>query len=182
MPGSGLVTSEDAGTFPVSSPIQKVSHGFTLIELLIVIVIIGIITTVTLYAFGDFGASRKAKATAEQFIVYTKLLEQQAILETKTFALKINSTGYDTYFLDNASKWSPMPQRGFFHQQSLPSTVLMYLDSPHQNHTARPDIIVNSAGELTPFTLYFGTQKKPQLIHLEGKHNGDISLQNIPTP
>ena len=120
MPDSSLITSEDAGTFPVFSQIQKVSHGFTLIELLIVIVIISIISTVTLYAFGDFGAGRKAKAAAEQFIVYTKLLEQQAILETKTFSLKINSTGYDTYFLDNASRWSPMPQRGYFHQQARP--------------------------------------------------------------
>ena len=75
-----------------------------------------------------------------------------------------------------------MPQRGFFHQQALPTSVLIYLDFPHQNHTARPDIIINSAGELTPFSLYFGTQKNPQLIHLAGKHNGDIGLQSSPTP
>ena len=155
-------------------------RGFTLIELLIVILIIGIVSSVTLYAFGDFGASRKAKVAAEQFTSYLKLLEQRAILETNTFGININLGGYETYRLDNHSKWSPMPQNSFFHWQAFPEKVVIHLQSPIQNHTKRPDIIISPSGDITAFKLYFGTQGEPQLIQLVGKHNGDIILQNVP--
>lgn len=156
------------------------NRGFTLIEILIVIVIIGIVSTVTLYAFGDFGASRKAKMAAEQFVSYLKLVEQRAILETSTFGININQTGYETYQLNNNSKWSPGPKNSFFHWQALPKKVIVTLQSPHQNHTKKPDIIIVPTGGMSTFKLFFGTQAAPQLILLIGKHNGDIILEYTP--
>src|SRR3990167_923402 len=155
-------------------------RGFTLIELLIVIVIIGIVSSVTLYAFGDFGASRKARVAAEQFTSYLKLLEQRAILETSTFGININLNGYGTYRLNNDSKWSQMPQNSFFHWQAFLEKVIVHLESPIQNHNKKPDIIINPSGDMTAFKLFFGTRGDPQFILLVGKHNGDIVFWNRP--
>ena len=80
-------------------------RGFTLIELLIVIVIIGIVSTAAIYSFGDFGASRQAKITAEQFSTYIKLLQQQAILETRTFGIKMTPAAYEIYQLNTRARW-----------------------------------------------------------------------------
>lgn len=171
------MSAKDCRKFYSNSTARR---GFTLIELLIVIVIIGIVSSVTLYAFGDFGASRKATVAAEQFTSYLKLLEQRAILETSTFGINITPAGYETYRLDNASKWSQMPKNSFFHWQAFPAKVLVQLQSTIQNHTKRPDIIINPSGDMTAFKLFFGTRGEPELIQLIGKHNGDIVLQNVP--
>lgn len=170
-PKSGELTDNQSTT----------QRGFTLIELLIVIVIIGIVSTVTLYAFGDFGASRKARVAAEQFASYLKLVEQRAILETTTFGITINPAGYATYRLDNQSKWNPMPQNNFFHGQSFPTQVVIHVQSLAQKNHKTPDIIINPSGDMSAFILFFGTKTNPQLIQLIGKHNGDIVLQNAPS-
>ena len=182
--GIGMFTKDSCqfnyGSDPYHNPNKLTERGFTLIELLIVIVIIGIVSTVTLYAFGDFGASRKAKMAAEHFTSYLKLLEQRAILETSTFGININPAGYETYQLDTHSQWKPMPQNSFFHWQSFPAKIKVQLESPIQNHTKNPDIIINPSGGMTPFKLTFGTEGNPQLIQILGKHNGDMVLQNAP--
>ena len=154
--------------------------GFTLIELLVVIVIFGIVSTVTLFAFGDFGASRKAKVTAEQFGAYIKLLQQRAILEISTFGIHIVPTGYETFYLDPDSTWKPMPPNSFFHGQAIPKKVIIFLQSPNQRSNRAPDIIINPSGNMTPFQLFFGTQEHPQLINLLGKHSGEIIIQDLP--
>lgn len=155
-------------------------RGFTLIELMIVLVIIGIVSTATLYAFGDFGTSRKAKVAAEQFVSYLKLLEQRAILETSTLGIKINPAGYETYRLENGAQWKRMPRTDFFHEQRFPTKITVLLQSSIQHQIKTPDIMINPSGDMTTFQLYFGTQRTPHLIQLIGQHNGDITLQHTP--
>ena|SRR3990167_1999364 len=160
-------------------------YGFTLIEVLIVIVIVGIVSSLTLYALGDFGLSREAKVAAEQLSSYLQLLEQRATLETSTLSVQFsmqNNTlsGYQTYRLNNASQWRLIPQTTLFHWQAFPAKILVHFESDTQSPTQKPDIIINPSGDISPFTLFFGTRQTPQLIQLVGKPNGEIVLQNVP--
>lgn len=156
---------------------MRVDRGFTLIEILVVLVIIGISLSFTLLAFGDFGAGRKAVVSAEQFSAYIKLVQQRAILEVNTLGINVNSEGYETFRFEKASTWQPMPKNSLFHWQSFPKNVLVTLKSAIRNRTKRPDIIINPSGDMSPFTIQFGTPAQPNLALLYGQHNGLLTLE-----
>ncbi|MGQ3889532.1 type II secretion system minor pseudopilin GspH [Legionella sp. CNM-1927-20] len=151
-------------------------RGFTLIEILVVILIIGIIASVALFAFGDFGTSRRIKLTAEQFSAYLKLVQQRAILEMVTLGVTVNNEGYETYRYSNNS-WQPMPKNSLIFHRFFPKDTVITLQNQLKNNTG-PTIIVTPSGSMTEFKLIFGTPSQPSIITLTGKHNGVLTLDN----
>ncbi|MFC7780596.1 type II secretion system minor pseudopilin GspH [Legionella taurinensis] len=153
-------------------------RGFTLIEILVVIVITGIILSVTLLAFGDFGAGRKAVVSAEHFASYVKLVQHRAILEVNTLGININRNGYETFRFEQGLRWQPMPKNSLFHWQAFPKHVVVSLKAAIRNRDNRPDIVINPSGDMSPFELVFGTAETPRLVVLTGEHNGELQLTN----
>jgi len=156
-------------------------RGFTLIELLVVILIMGIISGMTLYAFGDFGAARKIKASAEQFVAYIQLIQQRAVLEGNTFGITLTTQGYQTYRLNHGAEWQPMPQRSFFHLQKFPSDSSIELPSPQKNQSNTPTIIISPSGEISRFKFFIGSSGNPHLFQVVAK-NQRVLIMNNPTP
>jgi general secretion pathway protein H len=136
---------------------MRIKGGFTLIEILMVLVIISITLSFSLLAFGDFGANRRILMAAEQFSSYLKLIQQQAILEGKSFGININNKGYKTYRLEQGKRWQAMPEKGVFHWQYFPGSLMIDLHSTLKNNPQRPDIVISSTGDLTAFKLNFST-------------------------
>lgn len=156
---------------------MRASRGFTLIEVLVVILVISIITTASLLAFGDFGASRKATVFAEQFASYIKLVRQRAILEMSTLGINVTSKGYESVRYDEGKTWLPLSKTSLFRWQAFPDNVIVTLKSDLKNNTSAPDIILQSSGDMTEFSITFGTDAKPQQTTLIGQHNGEIILK-----
>jgi len=157
---------------------MRVNRGFTLIEVLVVIIIISIITTASLMAFGDFGASRKATVFAEQFASYVKLVRQRAILEMSTFGINVSNEGYETLRYEEGITWQARSKTSLFRWQNFPANVLVVLKSELKNNDKSPDILIQSSGDMTPFTASFGTKAKPEQTILIGQHNGDILIKD----
>jgi general secretion pathway protein H len=150
-------------------------RGFTLIEILIVVTIIGITIGFVLIKLGDFGTSRRAMVTAEQFSSYLKLVQQRAILEATAFGIKVNKDGYLTYrFTDGV--WQPIVAKSIFHLQNFPNKIIVGFCCNMKSLRKRPDIVINSSGDMTEFMMDFGTTNKPNLATLVGKHDGQLSL------
>lgn len=156
---------------------MRVDRGFTLIEILVVIVIVGITLSISLLAFGDFGAARKALVTAEQFASYTKLVQQRAILEVNALGITVNKNGYETLRFDNKASWQPMPKNSLFHWRPFPEQVAVSLQAVPGLHVKGPDIVIGPSGALTSFMLFFGTSTNPKLVSLKGLRNGDLVLR-----
>lgn len=156
----------------------KSLQGFTLIEVLVVIVIISMTLTIALFAFGDFGASRKVTICAEQFASYIKLVQQRSILEINTFGIKVNEQGFKTYRFAQQLKWKSMPKQSLFKWHAFPDNLRIQVSvSPHSSY--QPDIIITPSGDMTPFKITLGTIKNPQLIILNGQQNGNILIQKL---
>ncbi len=153
-------------------------RGFTLIEILVVILIVGIAASVTLLAFGDFGASRRVQLSAEQFVNYIKLVQQRAILEMNTLGINVNKEGYGTYRFVEAKTWEPMPGKGLFHWQTFPKNILVTLKTTIKNNSKLPDIIINPTGNMSAFTLSFGTETNPEQLNVIGEHDGEVFIKS----
>lgn len=157
---------------------MNINKGFTLIEILIVLVIIGITIGFAIIAFGDFGASRRILFSAEQLANALKLAQQQAILEGSTLGLRIDSQSYQILKFQAPSQWKPMTNKGVFKITYFPENTYVQLKENTLLPQNIPAIIINSTGDITPFTLMFGSSKDIILTTLTVTSNGMILFKN----
>lgn len=155
-------------------------RGFTLIEILVVVSIIGITLGFALLAFGDFGTGRRVIVNAEQFSSYLKLVQHQAVLANNTFGVSLNKAGYTTFRFEQTN-WQPMPGKSIFHFRDFPNNMTVNIKTSTRGKLKQPDIVIDSAGNMTEFVAFFGTEKKPVLISLIGHSDGQLMLQ-LPKP
>ncbi|KTC92953.1 MULTISPECIES: type II secretion system minor pseudopilin GspH [Legionella] len=152
-------------------------RGFTLIEILVVVAIIGITLGFAMLAFGDFGASRRAVVSAEQFSSYIKLVQQQAIIETSTLGINLANEGYSTYRFESGG-WQMMPAKSIFHWRSFPSKIsVTFRQGGSKNKLKNPDIIITPAGDMSEFIADFGTSTNTQVVSLIGNTDGRIIIE-----
>ena len=159
---------------------MPINRGFTLIEILIVIVIIGITVGFALISFGDFGASRRILFSADQLVNTLRMAQQQAILETSTLGLRIDSHSYQILRFENSSKWEPISNRGIFKVNYFPQNTVITLKTNTKPLNGSPAIVINSSGDMTPFTLDFGTNKEIMTV-ITGTHDGSLKLSAAKT-
>lgn len=153
---------------------NKNSQGFTLIELLIVLVIIGITFGFALLAFGDFGGSRRILFSAEQLVNTLRLAQQQAILESSTLGLRIDNTNYQILKFQKNSQWNPISNTGVFKLTYFPKDTHITLKTNYLTPIGAPSIVITSSGDMTPFTLSFGSTKEDSIASIRGTHNGNM--------
>ncbi|WP_058461576.1 type II secretion system minor pseudopilin GspH [Legionella adelaidensis] len=154
--------------------LNKVRRGFTLIEILIVLVIIGITLSFALLAFGDFGESRRVTIAAEEFVNYLQLIKQRAILESSTFGIAINQNSYTVLRYVPPNKWENLPAKGVFHPRNFPKNAQIQLISERKSN---PSIVINNAGDITPFSLRVNNEKKQPLVTINGTNRGEFFIE-----
>jgi len=154
-------------TGTVANPSSKSrirSHGFTLIELLIVLVIIGVIAgalSLSLVHRDHSGFSKRASLN----LLRSKILlaEQRATILNQTLGLSFSQQGYQflEYTHTQGAYWQVIQGNGL-NPQNWPHGMSLKLvtelsplpeELPVQ-FLASPQIVINSSGTLSPFTLY----------------------------
>lgn len=155
-------------------------HGFSLIEIMVVMVIVGIILSFVVVAFGDFGASRRVDATTKHLASLIQLAQTKAIIGNKTYGLSITPKTYQFFqFQPNPktskSEWYPVKHTHVFQATRFPTRTKVSLTGAI--HHQGPQIIINSHGQITPFTLTLTLNHDS--YHLKSVGNGDLHIGDL---
>jgi general secretion pathway protein H len=161
-------------------PVTRTKHrGFTLIEILVVLLIVGIVIGFAVVAFGDFGASRRVKFAAEQFINDVKMAQHQAILETATFGVLVGNSTFQVYRYDSVNHWQTLKTNKVFRRYEFPDQVALHFQ-PNIESFKTPQIIINESGDMNSFTLIID-YKGEELAAIIGHHTGALELKMKPS-
>lgn len=149
-------------------------RGFTLIEILVVLVIISIVTAVGLLSLGSLGANPAAENAAQKLAAITDLVAQQAVMRGQQYGLRVAPHAYE-FLVYDGSKWSPVSDDELLRPRQLDSSVTLSLelqgtaihlpvskpagddllasDAGDNQTEIKPQILLLSSGELTPFII-----------------------------
>ncbi len=147
---------------------QKLTRGFTLIEILVVLVLIGVVASVSVLTIGANNQNKELMNELKRVHALLRLVTDEAILNSQELGFFIDSDGYRflRYDEDNQN-WTAYGQVPF-QDRVLPEWMTVSLqksedlpalplsDQPNTEEAAPlPQIVFFSSGEITPFTLYF---------------------------
>jgi len=117
------------------------NKGFTLLEVMLVVLIIGIVTSLAVYSMSPAGPSRQAKSEAQGLMAVIDYAQQQAILSHQPYGLVIQDHSYQVFVYARAVN---NPQQGQWQgQASLQHTQsLLRVIQPQAHLNGTPNIVL----------------------------------------
>lgn len=157
-------------------------HGFTLIEILVVMVIIAIITTVAVLSLGNGDRDRLVKQEAQRLSAVLGVASQDAVIQSSQYGLRVAGDGYEFLELRN-QKWRPVPGQAALAHHSLPDGMRMTLSVEglaakltSTDQDQRPQVLVLSSGEMTPFRARISASGTHAVAIVKGSPTGKIDV------
>ena len=137
--------------------LARVHTGFTLFEIIIVMVIFSVMITMATISMGDPQAKRM-RQNSERVATLVQLASEQAIFNSRDYALSIWDSGYAFYTLTEEG-WEIVKDDRIFRSRALPEGLLfnLYLEGIRVNlkneDPDKPQVFITSDGEISPFKL-----------------------------
>ena len=163
--------------------LDRGQRGFTLIEILVVMVIIAIITTVAVLSLGTGDRGRLVKQEAHRLAAVLDVASQDAVIQSSQYGLRVAGDGYGFLELHN-QKWRPLAGDPALSHHSLPDGMRLELNveglaakltSAEQDQ--RPQVLVLSSGEMTPFQVRITAQGTQSVAIVKGSATGKIDIR-----
>lgn len=176
--------------------------GFTLIEIMVVVLIIGIMYGVAVFALGN-RELEAVRTTAERLHATLRLAAEETIIRAQPIGFSLTEEGYAFLLADAEGEWRRIETDRALGPRTLPPVVNaeMAADAPPEALRAQDDAATPAAGlalgaeadedtaerlpqtvllptgEMVPFRITLrGSEPRPRWL-IEGTINGAITLE-----
>jgi general secretion pathway protein H len=165
--------------------------GFTLLELLVVLVIIGIMTSMAVISVNVLGGDHEMQQEAERLQAILLQTREDAIMQSRDIGMRLDQTTYEFLEWDGRTgKWLAVENDPLLRPRSLPEGLQLGLRledrdvrlKPLQPATDRdpisPQIVLQAAGEFVPFDLLLSRDGTEQKRRVSGTLEGKIEVHD----
>ena len=167
------------------------NSGFTLLEVLVVVVIIGIITSMAVVSMRVLGGDHEMDQEARRLQAVLTQAREDAMLEGRDVGLRVDSRGYDFLRYDGrAERWDLVIDDPLLRERALPGglTAGMLLESrevqlparsvPTERTPPSPQVVVMASGDLVPFEIVLRRDGTDEERRVAGTVEGAIQVRD----
>jgi general secretion pathway protein H len=169
-------------------------RGFTLLELLVVLLLIGIITSMAMLSITLTGRGDRIDGEAQRLTALMRLATDEAVLRTEELALRFDTGNYLflRYNGDTWEEYADQPLTGHLLPDDIEVVLLLEghdvvlgessieedNKDDKQQASLKPQILFLSSGEITPFEITLIDRAGDLRRLIKGNLLGDISLSD----
>ena len=165
------------------------NSGFTLLEVLVVIVIIGIISSMAVVSTRVLGGDHEMEQEARRLQAVLLQAREEAMLEGRDIGLRLDRYGYDFQRFDGRYQlWDMVAGDPLLRERTLPEGVnaALWLESrevvlddrsfPTEDNPAVPQVVIFASGDLVPFDIQLEREGTDQRRWIVGDVEGKIEV------
>jgi general secretion pathway protein H len=162
-------------------------QGFTLLEVLMVVLVVGIISSVVMLNVGTGGAERQLREESDRLFALLGQAGSEAVMQNQEFGLRVTDNGYTFLCLDEAKQRWAECRDNIFRAREIPEGLELRLlrqgvqkelplaesepdatassTAPREEAGQRitPDLFLLSSGEASAASLELRVQENPAL-------------------
>ncbi|RPI12968.1 MAG: type II secretion system protein GspH [Lysobacterales bacterium] len=165
------------------------ASGFTLLEVLVVVIIIGIITSMAVVSTRVLGGDHEMDQEAKRLQAVLGQSREDAMLEGRDVGLRIDSTGYDFLrYEPRNERWDLVNGDPLLRERTLPDGLRarLWLESREIVLTPRsagtderpptPQVIVFASGDVVPFEVRLEREGTEETRRIAGRVEGTFEV------
>ena len=159
------------------------SKGFTLLEVMVVVLIIGIMLTVSTLSIRGDSHAEIMRREADRMVALLDLASQEAMMRSEQLAVRFNDEGYEFMLLQNG-RWILMDNDQSLRPRTFPDDIELRLeleDNPPPSLVTEesdlPQVYLLSSGEMTPFVVTLFSPGTEQRFVIKGTLLGRLELE-----
>jgi general secretion pathway protein H len=167
------------------------TSGFTLLEVLVVVVIIGIITSMAVISVHVLGGDHEMQQESERLQAILLQAREDAMLQGRDIGLRLDESGYEFLDYDNRTGlWRGVVDDPLLRPRVLPAGLRLALRledrevklKPRQPATERdpilPQVVLQASGDLVPFDVLFARDGTEENRRVSGTLEGRVELHD----
>jgi len=165
------------------------ASGFTLLEVLVVVIIIGIITSMAVVSTRVLGGDHEMDREARRLQAVLGQAREDAMLEGRDVGLRIDALGYDFLRYDGRNeRWDTVTEDPLLRERLFPEGMSagLWLESrrvqlperslPNERAPASPQVVVLASGDLVPFEVRLERAGTEETRAIAGHADGRIEI------